>query len=141
MRGPSSPQSAGDEMIVEKDFSLDKALMELKSEDVGAISFFIGSVRESPRKLEYLRFDFYEEMVEKKFSEIRNETEKRFDVKKVLILHRVGKLKVGENIMLVAVSSPHRKEAFKALKFAVEEIKKIVPIWKKEVFRDEEVWV
>ncbi|MFQ6089692.1 MAG: molybdenum cofactor biosynthesis protein MoaE [Candidatus Methanofastidiosia archaeon] len=128
-------------MIVERDFSLDKALMELKSEDVGAISFLIGSVRESPRKLEYLKFDFYEEMVEKKFSEIEDEAKKRFHVKKVLIIHRVGKLKVGENIMLVAVSSPHRKEAFEALKFAVEEIKKIVPIWKKEVFRDKEVWV
>jgi molybdopterin synthase catalytic subunit len=72
---------------------------------------------------------------------IGEETQRRWPVKKIAIFHRVGRLEIGEIAVVIAVSTPHRRESFEACQFAIDTLKQTVPIWKKEVFFDGEVWV
>ena len=80
-------------------------------------------------------------MAEKKLAEIAQEMRERYSVEDVAMAHRLGRLEVGETSLVVAVASPHRKEAFGACQYAVDRIKHTVPIWKKEYFEGGEVWI
>jgi molybdopterin synthase catalytic subunit len=88
-----------------------------------------------------LEFEHYPGMAEKKLAEIRDRAIREYGVIEATIIHRVGTLPVGENIVLIAVASEHRDEAFKACRFCIDELKRITPIWKKETTPDGEVWV
>ncbi len=115
----------------------------VRRDESGAVVLFYGVVRNENlgRSVRYLEYDAYEEMALKKLREVADEVRAKFPVTGVGVLHRIGRLQVGETSLLVAVSSGHRKEAFEACHYAVDRIKETVPIWKKEVWEDGSEWV
>ncbi|MBT8293054.1 MAG: molybdenum cofactor biosynthesis protein MoaE, partial [Eudoraea sp.] len=107
---------------------------------IGAHDIFLGQVRADEiegRKVEAIEYSAYEEMANLKFHEIREAAFKRFDLSCMHIYHSTGIVKAGEICLFVFVSSPHRKEVFEALHEVVEEIKKQVPVFGKELFEDD----
>jgi len=115
----------------------------VRTDDVGAVALFFGVVRNENlgRAVRYLEYDAYPEMAITKMKEVAGEVRAKFPVTGVGAMHRVGRLEIGETSLLVAVASPHRVEAFAACHYAVDRIKQIVPIWKKEVWEDGEEWI
>ncbi len=116
---------------------------EMTKDTDGAVITFLGVVRKYSRDKEvlYLEYEAYEEMAEKVLVEIGEEVRAKWPIGQIAIHHRVGRLEIGEASLLVVVTSPHRKEAFEACQHAVERIKEILPIWKKEVWEDGSSWV
>ena len=107
---------------------------------IGAHDIFLGQVRADEikgKKVEAIEYSAYEEMANLKFHEIREDAFKRFDLSCMHIYHSTGIVKTGEICLFVFVSSPHRKEVFEALHHVVEEIKKQVPVFGKELFEDD----
>lgn len=100
----------------------------------GAVAVFLGTVRDvtGEQVTVFLDYEAYAPMAEKKLAEIEEQVRRRWPVADVAMIHRLGRLGVGEVSVAVAVSSPHRGEAFDALRFAVDTLKELVPIWKKE---------
>ncbi len=115
----------------------------VRKDEGGAVALFYGVVRNNNegRRVLHLEYDAYPSMAEKKLSQIAEEARSRWQLTGVAIQHRTGRLEVGETSLLVAVSAPHRRDAFEACHYTVDRIKEIVPIWKKEVFEGGEVWV
>jgi molybdopterin synthase catalytic subunit len=115
----------------------------VRRDESGAVALFYGVVRNENmgRNVQYLEYDAYPEMAIKKMQEVADEVRAKFPVTGVGVLHRIGRLEVGETSLLVAVSSGHRGEAFAACHYAVDRIKQIVPVWKKEVWEDGEAWI
>lgn len=111
-----------------------KILEQLKDNSSGAVVFFTGIVRDhnSKEKVEGIFYEAYEEMVEKILKKIEKEISGNWNIKKFIAIHRIGYLKVGEISVIVGVSSEHRKEAFEACSYGIDNIKKRCPIWKKE---------
>ena len=109
----------------------------------GAVALFYGVVRNENmgRSVRYLEYDAYPEMAVKKMEEVAREVRAKYPVTGIGVLHRIGRLEIGETSLLVAVSSAHRAEAFDACHFAVDRIKQVVPVWKKEVWDDGAEWV
>ena len=89
----------------------------------------------------HLEYEAYEHMALAKLSEIAAEIRDRWEVEDVAISHRLGRLEIEDISLVVAVASPHRKDAFEASQYSVDRIKEIVPIWKKEYFEGGEVWI
>jgi molybdopterin synthase catalytic subunit len=100
----------------------------------GAVALFLGTVRDltGEHVTVFLDYDAYAPMAEKKLAEIETDVRARWPVREVLMVHRLGRLAVGDISVAVVVSCPHRAEAFDALRFAVDALKELVPIWKKE---------
>lgn len=115
----------------------------VRRDESGAVALFYGVVRNENlgRNVQYLEYDAYPEMAIKKMQEVADEVRAKFPVTGIGVLHRIGRLEIGETSLLVAVSSGHRSEAFAACHYAVDRIKQIVPVWKKEVWEDGEAWV
>lgn len=115
----------------------------VRRDESGAVALFYGVVRNENlgRNVLWLEYDAYPEMAIKKMREVADEVRAKFPVTGVGALHRIGRLEIGETSLLVAVSSGHRKEAFEACHYAVDRIKEVVPVWKKEVFEGGEEWV
>lgn len=111
--------------------------------NAGAITTFIGTVRELThgKKTLYLIYEAYEEMAVKKLEQIGREIEEKWPGAKAAITHRVGRLDITDIAVVIAVSTPHRADAYEANRYAIERIKEIVPIWKKEHWEDGEEWV
>jgi molybdopterin synthase catalytic subunit len=110
----------------------------------GAALLFVGNVRNHAegRAVEGLRYDAYEEMAVEVLRAIALEASRALGTDRIAVVHRVGELSVGETSVAVAVSSPHRAEAYEASRYVIEEIKKRLPVWKKERYADgEEAWV
>ena len=109
----------------------------------GAIATFIGTVREltKGKKTLYLEYQAYEEMAEKKLQEIGDEILKNHPEARVAIHHRLGHLDITDVAVAIAVSTPHRAASFEASRYAIERIKEIVPIWKKENWEDGQSWI
>lgn len=109
----------------------------------GAVCVFYGVVREDSRdrKVQYLEYDAYPEMAEKKMREILAEVRARWPAQRAAIVHRIGRLSIGDASVVIAVASPHRGESFEACRYVIDRVKQEVPIWKKEVFTDGEEWV
>ncbi|HUJ17829.1 MAG TPA: molybdenum cofactor biosynthesis protein MoaE [Nitrospirota bacterium] len=126
-------------------FSVDEELERMKqsSNSIGGIVTFLGTTRDISRDkaVSKLEFEHYPGMAEKKLAEIRERAIREYGVIDVSIIHRVGTLPVGENIVLIAVAAMHRDEAFKGCRFCIDELKRITPIWKKETTSEGEVWV
>lgn len=115
----------------------------LRDQD-GAVVVFHGVVRDHSdggRAVRYLDYEAYPEMAEARMRAIGEEIARRWNVTDVAMVHRVGRVEIGETSVVVAVASPHRGEAFDACEYAIDTLKATVPIWKKEVFADGEVWV
>lgn len=112
--------------------------------DAGAVVLFFGTVRNNTdgRSVKCLEYEAYPPMAEKKMAEIAQEISDKWGLDRVAMVHRVGKLEIGEVSVAVAVASPHRKDGFEACKYAMDRLKQIVPIWKREVWADGEAeWV
>lgn len=110
----------------------------------GAVLLFVGVVRDEAdgRSVSGMRYDAYEEMARPVLAEIAAEAAERMGAPRVAVVHRVGELAVGEPSVAIAVSSPHRAEAYEASRYVIEEIKKRLPVWKKERYVDgDEAWV
>ncbi len=144
----SSSVPKNDEMFVRvqrEDFSVDAEINRVRgrSKRIGGISIFLGTARDRSkgRDVDSITFEHYEEMAQKKLREIRERALKDFDIIEIAILHRYGEIGIGENIVLIVVGAEHRAEAFRACKWAIDELKHITPIWKLEHTPEGEVWV
>lgn len=93
------------------------------------------------RETDYLVYEAYDAMALSEMQKLGAEAHKRFEIAHVGIVHRTGQLEIGETSVVIAVSAPHRRAAFEACEWLIKELKKTVPIWKKEVFQDGEIWV
>jgi molybdopterin synthase catalytic subunit len=116
----------------------------VRRDDAGAIALFYGIVRNNNegREVERLEYEAYEPMALRKLREVAAATKQRFpEVREVGAWHRTGMLEIGETSLLVAVSSPHREDAFTACHWAVDRIKEVVPVWKKEHWRGGSAWL
>ena len=114
----------------------------IKRGEDGAVVVFDGIVRNNSRGRQtlYLDYEAYEEMADKQMRELAQEAVKRFGVRQVVIVHRLGRLQVGETSVLIVVASAHRAQAYEASRWLIDTLKKTVPIWKKETFVDGAVW-
>lgn len=115
---------------------------ELKASEDGAVVVFEGIVRDNSRgkKTLYLEYEGYEPMALQKMEEIRSEVKKKFSIDRVGMIHRLGRLEIGETSVAMIVTSAHRRAAFEACHYAIDRLKQIVPIWKKEFFEDGAIW-
>lgn len=115
----------------------------VQDDSCGGLAVFVGTVRNSTdnKKVYKLEFSAYEPMAIKEMTKIAAEALQRFKIKKIAIHHAVGELTIGAVPVIITVSSPHRDAAFKACQYAIDTLKKTVPIWKKEFFEDGEIWV
>lgn len=109
----------------------------------GAVAIFKGVVRNHARgkQVRHLEYDAYEAMALKKLEEIGARAKREFAIREIGIIHRLGHMNPTECSVAIVVTSAHRSAAFAACRFAIDEIKKVVPIWKKEVYEDGEVWI
>ena len=127
---------------------LDDALMrslvgEATHASDGGVVTFEGVVRDHAggKRIRYLEYDAYPEMAEQVMATIAAEVAERWQTDHVAIVHRIGRLEIGECSVVVVVACPHRAEAFEACRYAIDTLKTTVPIWKKEVAEDGEEWV
>ena len=129
--------------IVTEPIGIDRVLESVRDPSAGAIDLFIGTTRDHSRdkKVIALEYEAYTPMALRLMCEIAGELRARWSVRNVAIVHRVGRLMIGEASIVIAVSSAHRKDAFEACRYAIDTLKKTVPIWKKEFFEDGEIWV
>ena len=138
------PVSGGDHFRVHAE-PLDEAAIVATVENAGAgaVVTFAGVVRDNARgrKVLWLDYEAYPEAAETMLARIGNEMREKWPVLGVAIEHRTGKLDIGEASVVIAVSSAHRDAAFEAAAYAIERIKEIVPIWKKEFYEDGEIWI
>jgi molybdopterin synthase catalytic subunit len=130
--------------IVEEKIDVGALIAEVQRPDCGAVSTFVGTTRvdeSEENSVEYLEYEAYRPMAQRKLEEIGAEIEERWDVGHVAIVHRIGRVDPGEASVAIVVASPRRGPAFEASRYAIERIKEIVPIWKREVWSDGYVWV
>jgi len=129
--------------ITKRPVSVDAVIKATQSESAGGTCVFIGTVRSRSNgmRIERLEIEAAEELARGDLTRISGAASKRFDVCKIAVCHRIGNLRVGDVIITIAVSSPHRKDAFAACGFMINELKKTTPIWKKECGRGKEIWV
>ena len=115
----------------------------VKQDGNGAVVTFLGSTRDSTaeRKVLYLEYEAYRPMADNQLARVADEIQEKWGIASVSIAHRLGRLEIGDISLVVAIASPHRREAFEASAYAIDRIKQIVPIWKKEFFEGGEVWV
>jgi molybdopterin synthase catalytic subunit len=142
---PLSGGSAADVYrVVEAPLSPDALAAAVDDPGAGGVVIFSGVVRDETggRPVKFLEYEAHAPMAEAKLREIGAAVRARWPgVKRVAILHRVGRLEIGEASVLIAVSAAHRAEAFEACRYAIDTLKATVPVWKKEHFEDGEVWV
>ena len=109
----------------------------------GGIVVFVGTVRDQTKgkAVKHLEFEAYEPMALKEMQKIADHATDKWSLHKMVIHHRTGLVEIQDEAVVIACSSAHRKEAFEACQYAIDTLKETVPIWKKEVFEDGEVWV
>ena len=129
--------------IVRSPIQIEQLVNQLRQPEDGAVVVFDGIVRNHSRgrKTLYLEYEGYEPMALKKMKEIEEGTRSRWPVNRIGIVHRLGRLEIGEASVVIVVTSAHRKVAFEACQHVIDTLKKTVPIWKKEFFADGEVWI
>jgi molybdopterin synthase catalytic subunit len=121
--------------ITYDDFSIDEIVQKIKTEQIGAIVSFIGTVRGKSNGKNVERFEIQpcKEVALSQMQKIRAETLQKFKVNQIAIIQRIGSFKASENILLIVVGAPHRDEAFKACRYVLEGMKKMVKRWEKEI--------
>lgn len=130
-------------LITDRALNPEEFTKRVRRDTNGAVVTFLGTTRDTfeGRRVIRLEYEAYEEMAYKKLEEIRQELRVEFGVEDVAIAHRIGVVDIGQISLVVAVASPHRSEAFYACHEAVNRLKHIVPIWKKEFYEGGEHWV
>jgi molybdopterin synthase catalytic subunit len=125
--------------VTREDFSIDEMVKRAKRKDAGAIVTFLGSVRNDG--IDRMELEAFREVLLPELERIRDEAVSMYRLKSVQIIHRIGSLYVGENIVAIVCSAGHRDEAFQGCRYIIEELKKRAPIWKKEIGKNGERWV
>lgn len=129
--------------ITQEPIRLDELTAFVADPGAGAMATFVGTTRDSNdgRRVIRLEYECYPGMAEKEMEKIGQEVLERWPVKKVAMLHRLGRVDIGEASVAIAVSSGHRHAAFEACHYAINQLKETVPIWKKELYEGGEVWI
>jgi len=129
--------------LVREPIDIPKIAASLQKPEDGAVVVFEGIVRNhsNSKAVRFLEYDAYEPMALLKLEEIGVLAKKEFEIRDIAIVHRLGHMDIGECSTVIVVASAHRSPAFDACRFAIDKIKQIVPIWKKEFFEDGAVWV
>jgi molybdopterin synthase catalytic subunit len=129
--------------VVDGPINLQELVDFVRDPESGAIATFIGTTRDNNegRKVIALDYEAYPEMAEKELARLGDEAKKKWDIRRMAIVHRIGPVQITEPSVIIAVSAAHREAAFAACRFAIEEIKRTVPIWKKEVYEGGEIWI
>lgn len=131
--------------IQNESFSVEDVCARVKtaSKAIGALVVFVGTGRDISKgaKITGLDFEHYPGMAEKKLREIRKRAVENFDIIEMAIVHRTGHINIGEDIVLIVAASKHRNDAFMACEWAITELKRVTPIWKRETTESGEVWV
>ncbi len=131
--------------IQKERFSIEDVVRRVKSasKGIGAVVAFLGAARDFSKGEEItgLNFEHYPAMAEKKLKDIRSRALCNFNIIEMAIVHRTGPIEIGEDIVLIAVASAHRNDAFMACEWAITELKRVTPIWKMETTKKGEVWV
>jgi molybdopterin synthase catalytic subunit len=141
-----SDESSGEENVLvaltREPIDAEKIVAAAKSGEDGAVVVFDGVVRNHTRGRRTLHLDYeaYEEMALRQMRELRLKARERFGVRQVTMVHRLGRLEIGETSVLIVVASAHRSAAFEACRWLIDTLKQTVPIWKKETFLDGAVW-
>jgi molybdopterin synthase catalytic subunit len=128
--------------LVREPIKAEALVAAAKQGEDGAVIVFDGIVRNNSRGRQtlYLDYEAYEEMAVKQMNALASEAISRLEVRNVAIIHRLGRLQVGETSVLIIVASAHRRQAYEASRWLIDTLKKTVPIWKKETFVDGAVW-
>ena len=121
----------------------DSCIRFVSSPDAGGLSVFIGTVRNQTKgkKVVRLEFEAYQPMAVAEMQKIADQMMRKWPCKKIAIHHRIGNLEIEDIAVIIAVTTPHRKDSFAACQYAIDTLKETVPIWKKEIFEDGAVWV
>jgi molybdopterin synthase catalytic subunit len=129
--------------VTDKPIHLQELVDFVTHPEAGAIATFIGTTRNNNdgRKVIALDYEAYPEMAEKELVRLGEEAKRRWQICRMAIVHRIGPVQIAEPSVMIAVSAGHREAAFAACRFAIEEIKNTVPIWKKEVYEGGEIWI
>jgi molybdopterin synthase catalytic subunit len=138
----ANPPNADLFSLVREPINAPALVQHVRTVDDGAVVTFDGCVRNNShgRRTLYLDYEAYESMALAKICEIGAQIHEKFAIDLVAIVHRLGRMEIGETSVFIAVSSPHRPAAFEACRFAIDTLKRTVPIWKKEYFADGAVW-
>jgi len=138
----STPASGDLILLVHNVIDADALINHVRTGGDGAIVTFDGCVRNQShgRRTLYLDYEAYESMALAKMREIAAEVHAKFPIDRVAVAHRLGRLEIGETSVFIAVSAPHRAAAFDACRYAIDTLKRSVPIWKKEYFENGAVW-
>ncbi len=128
--------------IQEEDFSLDEVLKQLSKKETGGIAFFLGVVRNGrENQIDAIFVEAYREAARKELERLREEALEKYSLSEAIIIHRVGRLRVGEHIVLIGASAPHRRDALRGCDYLINQLKVRIPIWKKEIGPKGESWV
>ena len=124
--------------LTEHPINVAEVIQSVESAEAGAVNVFIGTVRNQTdqRPVVRLEYEAYDTMALREMEKIAQAVLQRWPVKKIALHHRKGTLQIGEVAVIIAVATPHRQQGFEACQYAIDTLKKTVPIWKKEVFRD-----
>ena len=129
--------------IVLTPIAVEQIIEQISTPRSGGIDVFIGTVRNQSqgKQVRQLEYSAYIPMAEKLMTEIEHEIKGMWNVHDVALVHRIGMLQVGDIAVVTAVSASHRNEAFEACRYAIDRVKSVVPIWKKEYFEEGLAWV
>ena len=137
------PVSGGEFRLTADPIDLGAVIAEVADGQAGAVATFLGTtrVRSRGRTVLYLEYEAYEGMAEKVMEEIASALRDRYELCRIAITHRIGRVGIGETSVAIAVSAPHREHALAACKEAIDTLKVDVPLWKKEVYEGGEEWI
>ncbi|MEL6866161.1 MAG: molybdenum cofactor biosynthesis protein MoaE [Bacteroidota bacterium] len=138
-----SKQPSIDIQLLERPLQVQDCMDFIADNGAGGVAIFVGTVRNQTkgRSVLHLEFEAYQPMAISEMYKIAAQATARWSVMRMAIHHRIGHLGIGEIAVIIGVSTPHRKAAFEACEYAIDTLKQSVPIWKKEIFEDGEVWV
>ena len=130
-------------LIQKEPLDLDKLMKEAGTDRDGSVVTFIGRARNESmgKRVEYLYYEIYNGMALKEIEKIVNLAAEKWSLSSCLVVHRYGRIGIGEPSIAIAVSSPHREESFQSAQYIISEIKDRVPIWKKEYYSDGSEWI
>ncbi|MGI8495148.1 MAG: molybdenum cofactor biosynthesis protein MoaE [Pyrinomonadaceae bacterium] len=129
--------------LTDKTLNVGEIARHVIPENCGATVTLDGYVRRFTKGREslYLVYEAYEAMALKEMKKLIGQAREKFEIENVGIVHRLGKLEIGETSVVIAVAAPHRRAAFEACEWLIKELKRTVPVWKKEVYADGEIWI
>ncbi len=129
--------------LTDKSIDVSELLAFVGDPGAGAVATFIGTTRDNNegRSIISLDYEAYPGMAEQEMTRLGEEAATTWRITRMAIVHRTGNVPIGEASVAIAVSAPHRDDAFKACRYAIDELKKRVPIWKKEIYEGGEIWI